>query len=135
MKAVARTLSSILPKVPVSKLNADGISRDKSLVAHYRTDPLVYIGWMKARWAHEILQAMDSLQAGAASFRTPLLVLQCGQEKTQIDPKGSRRFYDAVGSLEKTYIEYPDYWHELFNEPGKERPMHDLLAFLNACIH
>ena len=42
----------------------------------------------------------------------------------------ARRLYDEAGSSDKRWEIYPDYYHEIFNEIGRERVYADLVAWL-----
>ena len=47
---------------------------------------------------------------------------------------GSQRFYDAVGSQEKTLRLYPGLYHEIFNEPERDQVIGELCDWLDARI-
>lgn len=67
-------------------LAAKGVCSDELVVEQYKTDPLVYTGSMKARWAYEMLMAslaaVDSeCKGGHCKLLLPPVVhpLTCGR--------------------------------------------------------
>ena len=61
----------------------------------------------------------------------PVLIMH-GTDDRLSDPQGSRLLYDQVSSEDKTLIFYENYYHEIFNEPGRERVLADMEGWLEA---
>lgn len=59
----------------------------------------------------------------------PTLILQGTEDKT-VFPKGAQRLYDKIGSEKKRLIFYDGFYHEPFNEIGRERVLSDLLNWI-----
>lgn len=129
LKALARLLSSYLPKLQVTSLNSDLVSREPAVVQNYKADPLVYHGAMRVRWSHELLLAMDAALATAPSLTVPVLLLH-GEKDGLTLQEGSRRFFDAVLIPDKTICVYPDMYHEIFQDPERDVVLADMLAWL-----
>jgi len=53
---MARILSVLMPKMGVTALDSNGISRDKVVVTAYINDPLNYTGKLSARVGAELLK-------------------------------------------------------------------------------
>jgi alpha-beta hydrolase superfamily lysophospholipase len=128
-----RLLSALLPKVGLIALDASGVSRDPAVVDAYIHDPLVHHGKISARLGAELLDAMRRVTAAAAGIHLPLLILQGAADKL-VDPEGTRRFFEAVGSGDKTLEVYEGLYHEVFNEPEHERVLLDVQRWIEARI-
>jgi alpha-beta hydrolase superfamily lysophospholipase len=48
-----------------------------------------------------------------------------------VDPKATQEFYNRVSSQDKTLLLYEGYYHELHNDLGKEKPLGDVVQWLN----
>lgn len=130
-KALSRLLSRIAPHLGVMALDSAGVSRDPDLVARYRADPLVYRGRMSARLAAEMLAQMDAAQRDAKSITMPLLI-QHGSADRLTAPAGSKRFFNALGSLDKQIKIYDGLYHEIYNEPERDEVIGDTITWLAA---
>jgi alpha-beta hydrolase superfamily lysophospholipase len=128
---VATALSLLLPKVQLAGVDPAGISRDPAVVEAYVEDPLVCHGKTTARLGNEMLKAMQRVAAERGSIRLPVLVFHGGDDPL-VPIDGTRKFAAAMGSADKTYREYPDRYHETFNDLGKEEVLADLQAWLDA---
>jgi len=127
---IAKHLSWLLPKLSLDPLNSKAISRDAAVVQAYDSDPKVYRGGLRARFGHEILGAMDSINTVAKRIKYPLFVLQGGKD-TLVVPDGARDLYTNAPSTDKKLKEYPELFHEIFNEPEKDQVLQDVLDWLN----
>ncbi len=128
---LARVLSRIAPTLGVSKLDANGLSQDKAVVAGYVNDPLVYHGKISARLAAEFLSVMRQLPERTPRIEVPALIMH-GSADVLSDPEGSQYLYGLISSADKTLTFYDGFYHELFNEPGRDRVLSDLEAWLAA---
>ncbi|MFC2078051.1 alpha/beta hydrolase [Candidatus Bipolaricaulota bacterium] len=129
--AMARLLSAVLPKVGVSAVDAQGVSRDPAVVKAYLDDPLVYTGKTTARMGAEMLKAMERTVRDASRITLPLLILH-GSEDTLADPDGTRMLHDAASSPDKTLKIYEGLHHEIYNEPEHAEVLGDVEAWLTA---
>jgi len=50
------------------------------------------------------------------------------------NPKGSQMLYQKVSSADKTLKIYEGYYHEIFNEPGREQVFADVEAWLKTHV-
>jgi acylglycerol lipase len=127
--AVGRALSRVAPNTGVLRLPLNRISRDPAVVDAYNNDPLVFRTAIRARLGAEMLDAMERVEAGLPSLRTPLLVMQ-GTADGLVDPGCGPHVYDRAGSPDKTLKMYDGLWHEIFNEPEHDHVLGDLTAWL-----
>ena len=130
---VARVLSLLLPKIGVDKIDATAISRDKAVVDAYVNDPLVYRGKIKARLGAELIKAIEMLPYQVPKLSLPILVMHGTLDRLS-DPKGSEKLYDRVSSKDRTIKLYNGFYHEIFNEPGREQVFADMEGWLEGHV-
>lgn len=122
-------LSEILPKLGIDKLYAEGVSRDPEVVAGYINDPLVHTDKFTARLGAEGLKTIDQVTNRMAEIKLPIFIIH-GTTDPLMDPTTSQKFYDGISSEDKTLKFYEGYYHETYNDPGKEQVLEDLQAWL-----
>ena len=128
---LGKVLSTLLPKFGLLGLDSADLSRDPAVGQAYDADPLVYRGKTTARLAAEILRAMQRVTAEAATMTLPLLILQGSADKL-VDPDGAQLLYDRASSRDKTLKIYDGFYHEVLNEPGRDRVLRDVEGWLEA---
>ena len=106
------------------------ISRDLEVVRLYETDPL-HVPMSSARWAVEILAAQKIVSSRVTQIQTPILLLQ-GLADRLVVPQATLDFYEQIPAADKTLYTYPEYYHELHNDLGKEKPLADVVEWLDA---
>jgi len=128
---VGKMLSALMPKFGLIGLEVDGISRDPAVVRAYVNDPLVFTGKTTARLAAEMLKAMQRVSAMATKIRLPILIVQGGSDKL-VDPAGAQMLYEAVSSADKKIRIYDGFYHEVFNEPERDKVLRDVEIWLES---
>ncbi len=128
---IGNILNSILPMLPLVKLELAAISRDPAVVTAYNNDPLVVQTPVRVRMATSYNQALKALRPALGQLRVPLLLLH--GEADRIAPvSGSQLVYDQAGAGDKTLKRYPGLYHEIHNEPEKAQVLADITDWLNA---
>lgn len=119
--------SRLLPDVALSSgLDANHISRDPEVVRAYREDPLVH-DRVSSRLYTEWSAARQKVMDRASSIEVPVLVI-CGSGDRLIEPSGSR---DLAARLPRGLLkEYPERYHEPFNDYGSAEVFDDLATWL-----
>lgn len=130
---LVRLLGRALPRLPAVRLDVEKISRDPEVVRAAREDPLSDHWPSPARLGSELLRAMGGIQARASEISSPLLVMH-GAADSLANPEGSTRFVEAVSSPDKTLRFYDGLYHEIFNEPEREKVLSDLTEWLDARV-
>jgi len=128
---LGKLFSTLIPKLGLIGLDADGVSRDPEVVEAYISDPLVFRGKTTARLAAELLKGMQRAATEASQITLPIMIVQGGADKL-VDPSGAQMLYDGVGSVDKTLKIYKDYYHEVFNEPEHSLVLGDVEQWLEA---
>jgi len=130
-RAVSRLLSALAPRLPVYKIDSTTVSRDPEVVRTYERDPLNHRGLLPARTIGELTAAVGNLPDQLPTLRLPILVMH-GTADRLVDPAGSALVRDRAGSDDCTLIGYDGLYHEILNEPERERVLADIVGWLDA---
>ena len=129
LKLMVSILSRVAPRLLFdSDLDTSAISRDPDVVRAYIDDPLVS-SKVSARWYGEIMKSMKKANRAAAGLRTPMLLMQSGADRL-VDPAAPGRWAQAAPEGRVEFVLWEGLYHEMFNEPEKERVRARLLAWL-----
>lgn len=126
---LAKLLSKWMPRAGLTPVEPRLVSRDPAVVQAYIDDPLVYKGKSTARLGAELIQAIQRVQAQAATITLPVLLIQ-GSADGLVDPTGAPWLYDQISSQDKSIKIYDGLYHETFNEPEREQVLDDIQAWL-----
>ena len=132
VKMVAANLfSRMLPSLTLSIKNSfdhNYLSHDRNVVERYVSDPLVgsvaTVGWFAG-----ILSAQQVALTEAGWVPGPLLVLQAGDDRLS-SLYATRSFFESASTQNKQLKIYDRYYHDVFNEVGRERVIADLTNWL-----
>ena len=128
---MGKLLSAIAPSAGVLALDISGLSHDPAVVKAYAEDPLVFHKKTPARLAAEMLKAMTKVTENIGKISLPFIVLQ-GSQDSIVDPGGASMLYEQAGSTDKTIKVYEGFYHEIHNEPERDREFKDLETWLSA---
>jgi acylglycerol lipase len=125
----ARALSSLVPKLGLTALDANAVSSDPAVVQAYVDDPLVYKGKATVRLTAEGIKAIERVTRDVSQIRLPLLIMQ-GSADGLVEPGGAKMLYEQAASTDKTYKVYDGFYHEIMNEPDHARVLDDMQAWI-----
>jgi alpha-beta hydrolase superfamily lysophospholipase len=126
---LSKVLARVWPSLTLeSGLDTSALSRDTAVVEAYVNDPLVHSKG-SVRMANEMLDAVEWTQAHAADMVLPCLIVHGGEDRL-CDPQASRVFFDNMTFADKAHLEYEGYFHEVYNDIGKEQVFADVEAWL-----
>ncbi len=126
---LARVMSSLMPALSMpNDLSASLLSHDPAVVLAYDTDPLNH-HVATARFFTEVVAAQVRTLESASAVKLPLLVMYAGDDQI-VDPNCSQRFFECAASADRTCHRYEGYYHEIFNEVGKEVVFKDMENWL-----
>jgi alpha-beta hydrolase superfamily lysophospholipase len=128
-RLLVKLLSAIAPGLGTVALPPEAVSRDTQVVKAYAADPLVTIGKVPARTAHELFAPLPGYLQRAPGMKVPVLI-QHGEADALVPLKGARPTIDAIGANDKTVIPYPGLFHEIYNEPERDFVIGDLARWL-----
>ena len=126
---LGRVASRAVPALALdTELNPDHISRDPSVVAAYRADPLVH-SKMSARFYTEWQAANQESLARAPEIKIPFLATH-GSGDQIIDSQATEELYNRATVAGRKLIVYPGLFHEPYNDSGREQVYADLAQWL-----
>jgi alpha-beta hydrolase superfamily lysophospholipase len=99
-----------------SGLAGKDVTHDPVKAREYDTDPLVFKN-ATARWFTETASAQERAFASASRLTLPLELTFGAADKVASVAAG-KRFFDAAGSLDKTWDLREGLYHEVLNEPS-----------------
>ncbi|MFC4425994.1 alpha/beta hydrolase [Deinococcus navajonensis] len=133
LKRLAPLLARVAPALPVTRLDAGGLSRLSGEVEAYRADASIYQGKVPALTGASMLGLSARLWPDYARWTLPTLVLH-GAEDRITDPQGSQRFFDTIASPDKTFIHQEGGYHELLNDEPRAEIREHIVAWLRARV-
>ena len=89
------------------------------------SDQLVYRGKIRARLGAELLKTMQVLPEQMSEIHLPVLIMS-GTDDRLSDPEGSQLLYDRISSSDRTIKYYHGFYHEIFNDPGRNQVFNDV---------
>lgn len=120
LRLLVGLLSRLAPRALFpSDLDTSALSRDPAVVRAYLDDPLVS-NKVSARWYAEVLKTIKLAHARAGALRTPLLLMQSGADRL-VDPEAPARWAAAAPPGLVEQLTWEGFYHEMFNEPGREQ--------------
>lgn len=126
-------VSSVLPTFPFQNgVNPLHLCRDPEVVRAYQTDPLIH-PLITARCAVALRRSMLRSLDLAARLKIPCLILQAGADEI-CDPRAAEQFQSRAPDSFVRFRRYDGFYHELFNEPGRERILGDLCQWLETVL-
>jgi acylglycerol lipase len=121
------------PNLGLYRLNSSTLSRDKTVVEGYNNDPLVFRGKLTCRLIISFMWGLHKIEDHLGEIKIPVLILH-GTKDNLCSPHGSEIVLQRIGSKDKLFIPYQGYFHEILNEPEKERVRQDIVDWLNRHI-
>lgn len=128
---VLKGLSHVVPHTHVLRLNIDDFSRDPAVIAAMKADPEVRDEVQPTLTVAEMVRADERLEREFGLFRLPVLILHGDADKVT-RPEGSRQFYAAAGSQDKTLKMYEGHVHDLLNDVDRETVLADITQWIEA---
>ena len=128
---LGKLVGSVLPDLPIEQIDPDAVSRDPAVVADYKADPLVYRGKIPAGIGKALLMVSEAMPGLAAKITVPLLVVHGGEDRL-VSATGSERLVACVASADVELKIYPQLYHEVFNEPERDRVLDDVTDWIVA---
>ena len=125
-----KVMSRILPRlsVPNDGLDSTFLTHDKSKVRAYNEDPLVF-HTITARWFDIMMHIRPKSLAIAKQLQTPLLLQLAGEDHV-VDSKTSEEWFKHLPRKIGTLKIYKGFYHEIYNEIKRKKPLEDMLAWL-----
>ena len=134
-KSVKLALAAVLLRVSPGFLIGSGLptgalSHDPAVERDYLADPLVSRKASPA-WLRAARRAQEEVKAGAPRFPVPVLVMAAGDDRL-VDPAAVREWAARAPAATTTFVEWPGFFHEMFNEVGKERVLERVVEWMDS---
>ena len=130
-RALLRLFKRINPEMGVTKLDSAAVSRDGDVVDDYRADPLVFRGKVPAATASSMMDVIAKYRRAVKAITVPTLYMH-GAEDRLVRLKHAQPIARRFGSDDFTEKVYEGLYHEIFNEPERDRVLNDLADWLEA---
>jgi alpha-beta hydrolase superfamily lysophospholipase len=114
---------------PEAPAELSGLSRIREELAFAENDPLLYRGRAPMLLAATALRLLEDNPRLYPVWRVPTLVLH-GTADTYTDPEGSREFFKAIASEDKTLHIVEGGYHELLNDTDRDETLRVLRTWL-----
>jgi alpha-beta hydrolase superfamily lysophospholipase len=108
-------------------------SRDTAVVDFMNSDPLIAHESQPTQTVAAMVRADDRLTQEFAKIILPVLILHGTKDKAT-KPSGSRHFFEAAGSKDKTLKLYEGSFHDPLNDIDKKTVISDILSWINQRI-
>ena len=115
-------LNPFMPKqVWANPIKPVYLTHDLEELKEYKSDSLIQRR-ISIRLAYEMFRGGQLTEARARELTLPLLVMAAGDDRIVSTPR-IKRFFEKVSSKEKEIHVFDGFYHELFHELGRERPL------------
>lgn len=130
IRGISHGLNLILPTYKVdSGLSPDLVTRNMEVREGDLNDSL-YVRKVSVRWYRELEEAMKAAFEEIPELQdVPLLVMQGGDDLV-VDKKKVREWFNYNLLSEKQFKEWPNLYHEIFNEPEREDVFRYAVGFI-----
>ncbi|MYL33817.1 alpha/beta fold hydrolase [Pontibacillus yanchengensis] len=130
LKVIASGLNILAPKIKFkSKMSSELVTRDPIVRANDEQDELI-LKKVSVKWFSELNKGMKVAFEKINSYpNLPTLVMQAGDDKI-VDKGNTRKWFDSLTIEEKSYKEWGNLYHEIFNDPEKEKVFQYAKAFI-----
>jgi lysophospholipase len=120
IELMSRTLNVFMPSFKVNPgITLEQATRNMDVREADSNDHL-YIKKVSVRWYRELTEAMNqAFEQIEESYDIPMLLMQSGEDLI-VDKKAVKEWFNHVPLSEKRYKEWPNCYHEIFNEPERE---------------
>jgi alpha-beta hydrolase superfamily lysophospholipase len=112
-----------------SGISYSDASRNPENVKRLENDPLRF-SLVTPRFGMEVIKASKDAFQSASNIMMPVILQQAGADKL-VFPEKSKEFFDNLSSADKTWYLYDGLYHQLHEEPEKDRVLGDLYGWLD----
>ncbi len=130
LELLATLLKPLMPTVAIRYPSIRGKrSHDPSVDLAVASDPLI-VNKATPRFYVEFRKMNRYFRENVEQIVLPTLILQAGADGI-VKPEGAQHLYGRLTHPKKKLIVYENYYHEVFNEIGREKVVTDLVAWLD----
>ncbi|XP_008055045.1 monoglyceride lipase isoform X1 [Carlito syrichta] len=111
----AKVLNLVLPNLSLGPIDSNVLSRNKTEVDLYNSDPLICRAGLKVCFGIQLLNAVSRVERALPKLTLPFLLLQ-GSADRLCDSKGAYLLMESAKSQDKTLKIYEGAYHVLHKE-------------------
>uniref|UniRef100_A0ABI0P1Y8 Monoglyceride lipase n=1 Tax=Bos taurus TaxID=9913 RepID=A0ABI0P1Y8_BOVIN len=111
----AKVLNLVLPNMSLGRIDSSVLSRNKTEVDIYNTDPLVCRAGLKVCFGNQLLNAVSRVERALPKLTLPFLLLQ-GSADRLCNSRGAYLLMESAKSQDKTLKIYEGAYHILHKE-------------------
>ena len=111
-------------------LDAGRLARLDRHFQAYVDDELVFADRVSPEANAASLEAAIEVNQAGERLALPVLMVH-GSDDAIADPEGARDLFDSLASKDKQLIVYDGLYHEVMNEPERDRVLDDIVAWLD----
>lgn len=111
----AKLLNFVLPNISLGRIDSSVLSRNKTEVDRYNSDPLICHAGVKVCFGIQLLNAVSRVERAMPRLTLPFLLLQ-GSADRLCDSKGAYLLMESSPSQDKTLKMYEGAYHVLHKE-------------------
>jgi lysophospholipase len=127
-------MSSFLPWFSLpNTMESKYLTHDAARVRAYDEDPLVFHA-VTARWFQIMMQITPKAMSAAAQIQVPLF-LQLSEDDHVVDFETNKQWYTHLTGIESAIKPYKGFYHEIYNELGRQEPLTDMLDWFKRHSH
>lgn len=108
------------------------LTRDPVKANEFYTDPLIS-KFVTARMAKEIYEYSEKIRRQSYYMRVPMLFL-IGEKDEVVDAESCKLFAGGIDKSLKTVIQYPQHYHDLCNELGRDKIFESITIWMQERI-
>lgn len=108
------------------------LTHDREEAADRRRDELIS-PQIAVRVLTSLQTASDRVIGHAHTITTPILILSAGRDYV-VHRKAQQKFFDNLGSSKKQLVTYDGFYHEIFHETDRDRPIQKAKSFVMKCF-
>lgn len=128
-KAIGKVFSKWLPEIAFLRdFHNSKLSRDRNVVNEYKHDHLRH-NKINPRLFFDLNHHCQYLLDHASQIKLPIIVMQAGYDNL-VSVDASKEYFEKITSSDKTLKLYEGYYHEIFNDIGREKVYSDLISWL-----
>jgi alpha-beta hydrolase superfamily lysophospholipase len=133
LSALTSCLNPIIPKqVLANPIKPIFLMHDLEELKQYKSDSLIQRR-ISIRLAYEMFRGGQATEKRASEMRLPVLVMAAGDDRVVSTPR-IKRFFEQISSKQKELHVFDGFYHELFHELGREKPLKVLKDFVSKHI-
>jgi acylglycerol lipase len=128
-KELGHLMSKYWPSFSMpNQIDANLLTHDTSKAEAYRTDPLIF-HHVCARWFEEIAEKTENSSESAKKLKVPFL-LQLAEDDHIVSFEKSCEWYANTVSADRSQRTYPGFYHEIYNETERAKPIGDFISWM-----